>query len=275
MTVAEALRSATLRLRQAGIENAVGDARHLLANVMDISRHELLLRRDILLTNEEQSDFESAVVHRSARRPVSQITGQRLFWGRAFKVTQDTLDPRPETECLIETALGKPFTRVLDLGTGTGCILLTLLSERPGATGVGVDLSVAALTVANDNAGALGLADRADFRVSDWFADVGGDFDLVVSNPPYIAEKEMADLAPEVRDWEPHLALTPGADGLGAYRTIAAGLGDFLTENGRAIVEIGPSQGPAVTQIFHAAGFSQVEIFRDFDGRDRVLVVMR
>ena len=275
MTVAEALRVAILRLRQAGIENAVGDARRLLANALDMTRDGLLRNRDSLLTKQQQYDFNSAIVARSTRRPVSQITGQRLFWGRTFKVTQETLDPRPETECLIEIALGKPFTRILDLGTGTGCILLTLLSEKSGATGVGVDLSPAALAVARDNATVLGLTDRADFRASDWYSEVGGCFDLVVSNPPYIAEKEMSALAPEVRDWEPHMALTPGGDGLGAYRAIAASLNEFLTEKGQAIMEIGLSQGQAVAQIFRDAGFPDVEIFPDFDGRDRVVVVNR
>ena len=167
MTVAEALRRATLQLRQAGIEEAAGDARHLLAHAMHVPREQLLLNAGLLLSKAQQSEFERSISARISRKPVSQITGRRLFWGRPFTVTQDTLDPRPETECLIEAALHRNFTRILDLGTGTGCILLTLLSERAGATGVGVDISAAAMCVARENAAAFGLADRAEFAVSD------------------------------------------------------------------------------------------------------------
>ena len=273
MTVAEALRRATLQLRQAGIEEAAGDARHLLAHAMHVPREQLLLNAGLLLSKAQQSEFERSISARISRKPVSQITGRRLFWGRPFTVTQDTLDPRPEPECLIEAALHRNFTRILDLGTGTGCILLTLLSERAGATGVGVDISAAAMCVARENAAAFGLADRAEFAVSDWFGGVWGRFDLIVSNPPYIAQAEMPDLAPEVRDWEPHLALTPGGDGLGAYRVIAAGLSQHLADGGQAILEIGAAQGAAVREIFQRAGFDRIGVLADFDGRDRVVLV--
>jgi release factor glutamine methyltransferase len=165
--------------------------------------------------------------------------------------------------------------RLLDLGTGTGCILLSCLASMPLATGTGVDLSEPALAVARDNARSLGLAARARFLRSDWFSAVEGRFDLIVSNPPYIAEAEMPGLAAEVRDWEPHLALTPGGDGLGAYRALAAGAGARLMNGGRLFLEIGPSQAAAVSGLLAAQGFVQIRTLADLDGRDRVVSAVR
>ena len=164
------------------------------------------------------------LAQRLRRRPVAQILGRRAFWRHEFEVTGDVLDPRPDTEILVELGLSAPFRRVLDLGTGSGCILISLLADRPGAEGVGTDLSDAALAVAARNALRLGVTGRTSFLCSDWFGAVTGGFDLIVSNPPYIALSEMAGLAPEVRDWEPHMALTDGGDGLSAYRAILAGV---------------------------------------------------
>ena len=268
---ADALRFAIPRLRQAGVEDAARDARVLLGHALGIAPNRLTLHMSDLLPPEAAARFEAAIAARAARQPVSQITGQRLFWGRPFRVTRDVLDPRPETECLIAAALSAPFATVLDLGTGSGCILLTLLAERPSASGLGIDLSDAALAVARENAAALGLAARASFRASDWFAQVTGRFELIVANPPYIAAAEMPALAPEVRDWEPHLALTPGGDGLAAYRAIAAGAGAHLAPGGRLLVEIGPTQGAAVTALFRAAGLQGAAVHPDLDGRDRVV----
>lgn len=271
MTAAEALRAAIPRLAAAGVEDAARDARLLLAHAMEIAADRLTLHLPDPLAPAAAARFETAIAARAARQPVAQITGRRLFWGRPFRVTRDTLDPRPETETLVATALEDPFARVLDLGTGTGCILLTLLAERPQASGTGLDLSPAALAVAAENAAALGLAARADFAPSDWFAAATGRYDLIVSNPPYIAAAEMAALSPEVRAWEPHLALTPGGDGLAAYRAIAAGARAHLAPGGRLLLEIGPTQGAAVAGLLKAAGLTGVEIRKDMDGRDRVV----
>ena len=161
---------------------------------------------------------------------------------------------------------------MLDLGTGTGCILLSCLAGMPFATGTGTDQSAAALAVAAGNAAALGLAKRARFRQADWFAGISGKFDLILSNPPYIAEDEMAGLSPEVRHWEPRAALTPGGDGLDAYRAIAAGAGARLMPGGRLGLEIGPTQAGAVTALLTAAGFEKVEVRPDLDTRDRVIL---
>ncbi len=271
MIVQAALRAAILRLAAAGIEDSARDARRLLAHALQISPERLTLHLADPIPPEAQTRFDRALTQRESRQPVSQIVGERLFWGRPFRVTRDTLDPRPETECLIETALAHPFATLLDLGTGTGCIALTLLAERPGAKGLATDLSPQAIEVARGNARSLGLDQRLTLRQSDWFSDVRGRFDLIVSNPPYIAAAEMADLSPEVREWEPHLALTPGGDGLAPYRAIAAGAAAHLAPSGRLLVEIGPTQGAAVADLFAQAGLTQIRILPDLDGRDRVV----
>lgn len=275
MTAAEALGAAIPRLREAGIAGAAGDARRLMAFALGIPSDRLTLHLADALEASQLGAFDVAIAARLTRQPVSQIIGERLFFGRWFRVTRDTLDPRPETELLVMAALERPFARMLDLGTGTGCILLTCLAEMGQAIGLGTDLSQAALRVAAENAARLNLASRAAFRRSDWLSDVDGRFDLIVSNPPYIAASEMAGLSPEVRDWEPHLALTPGGDGLDAYRAIAKGAGARLMAGGRLIVEIGPTQAGAVAALFRAAGLGGVEVRRDLDGRDRVVMATK
>lgn len=269
-----ALAEAVGRLTEAGIEGAGRDARVLLAHAMGIGADRLTLHVQDLLTAEAEVAFEAAVAARLARQPVSQIIGKRLFWGREFRVTRDTLDPRPETELLVKKALEQPFQKMLDLGTGTGCILLSCLAERPAASGTGTDISDAALAVARGNAAALGIA-RAVFLRSDWFSGISGRFDLIVSNPPYIAADEMPGLAPEVRDWEPEAALTPGGDGLDAYRRIAAGAGARLLPGGRLLLEIGPTQAGAVMALLSAQGFAGLVVAQDLDGRDRVVSAVK
>lgn len=227
----------------------------------------------------EMADLDAATMdlyitlceRRRAREPMSHLLGRRQFWKHEFVVSKDVLDPRPETEVLVQTALEVPFDRLLDLGTGSGCILLSLLAERAGAQGVGADLSEAALEVAAQNAMALGVDDRCDLAASDWFSGVSGTFDLIVSNPPYIAADEMTGLAPELAH-EPRMALTDEGDGLSCYRIIADGAGAHLTRGGWLMVEIGPTQGAAVSAIFEAAGLTQVGIRADLDGRDRVVL---
>jgi release factor glutamine methyltransferase len=271
MTGAEALRAALPRLQTAGIERAGRDLRLLLAFAIGIPPDRLTLVLDDPLSDAAAVRFEAAVQARVSRQPVSQIVGGRQFWGRWFRVTPDVLDPRPETETLIAAALDGTFSRVLDLGTGSGAILITLLAERRLATGTGVDLSEKALSVAAANAASLAVADRAIFLQSDWLRAVSGTFDLVVSNPPYIAEAEMPGLAPEVLQWEPRLALTPGGDGLAAYRSILRDIRLVLTPPGRVLLETGAGQGDAVAALCQAAGLRAVTVLQDIDGRDRVV----
>ena len=272
MIVQDALRRAVPLLREAGIEDAARDARVLLAHALGIGHDRLTLALQDDLTDAQAALYDQALAARMARQPVAQIVGRRLFWGLSFRVTRDTLDPRPETETLVAEALKEPFLKLLDLGTGTGCILLSCLKSMPMARGLGVDVSEAALAVAEGNARDLDLDARARFRKSDWFAEVSGAFDLILSNPPYIAADEMPGLAAEVRDWEPHQALTPGGDGLDAYRAITRGAGGRLMPGGRLLVEIGPTQGAAVAALFRDAGLETVQVLPDLDGRDRVVL---
>jgi len=213
------------------------------------------------------------VAVRSLHQPVSHIIGKRDFWNHTFLVNASVLDPRPDTESLVAAALKVPFDTVLDLGTGSGAIILSLLAEMPQAAGVATDISAEALDTAQRNAGRIGVSDRVRFMEANWFEGLSGRFDLIVSNPPYVSAAEMATLAPEVRDWEPHLALTPGGDGLGAYRRLAAGLGGFLAPGGRAFFEIGYQQAADVLKIFTDAGFDQLEVLQDMSGHDRVVAL--
>lgn len=270
-TAAQAMATATARLRAAGVPDPARDARLLLAHAARIDAVRVTLIAPEDLAPEIADRFEQLISLRAVHVPVSHLVGERAFYGRRFKVSRHVLDPRPETETLIEAALAEPFSRVLDLGTGSGCILVTLLAERHSATGLGVDISEAACLQASANAVLYGVAPRTDIRASDWFQSVTGRFDLIVSNPPYIALSEMKSLSDEVRRHEPEIALTDGGDGLGAYRLIAAGLGAHLAPKGRVIVEIGPTQGPAVCAILADAGLSDVRILPDLDGRDRVV----
>ncbi len=269
MKLSQARADGTARLIAAGIDGAARDADRILAAVLDLSPGRLRLVDDRALTDAEAARFQAGIAARAAHQPVAQIVGFRDFYAHRFRVTRDTLDPRPDTETLVDAALSLPFDRVLDMGTGTGAILISVLAARPGATGLGSDLSPAALDVARDNARRIGVT--ADFVQSDWYDRITGTFDLILSNPPYIAADEMAGLSPDVRDWEPALALTDGADGLTAYRVIAAGAARHLTPGGHVAVEIGPTQAQAVSAMFAQQG-AQVQVIRDLDGRDRVVL---
>ena len=270
-TAAQAMVAATARLRAAGVPDPARDARVLLAHAARIEASRVTLIAPEDLASDIAERYEQLIALRAIRVPVSHLLGEREFYGRRFKVSGDVLDPRPETECLIEAALSVPFQRVLDLGIGSGCILVTLLAEQQDATGLGVDLSEAACLQASANAVMHRVEARADIRQSDWFKAVDGKFDLIVSNPPYIALTEMPDLSVEVREHEPEMALTDGGDGLGAYRQIARDVGKFLTPGGRVLVEIGPTQAAAVAAMFEQAELRMIRVVQDLDGRDRVV----
>ncbi|WP_299023548.1 peptide chain release factor N(5)-glutamine methyltransferase [uncultured Sulfitobacter sp.] len=270
-TAAVAMAAATARLRAAGVPDPARDARLLLAHAASVDAARVTLIAPEEIAPEIAERYEHLIALRAVRVPVSHLVGERAFYGRGFKVSRDVLDPRPETESLIEAALAAPFERVLDLGTGSGCILVTLLAEREAATGVGVDLSEGACLQASANAVLHGVASRADICQSDWFASVEGRFDLIVSNPPYLAQVEMEDIAPELALHEPAMALTDGADGLSVYRLIAGTAQGYLSAQGRVLAEIGWQQGEDVAAIFRNAGWADVAILPDLDGRDRVL----
>ncbi len=274
-TAAQAMADATHRLRAAGVTDPARDARVLLAHAAQIEASRVTLIAPEELSDEVADRYEQLIALRAIRVPVSHLVGERDFYGRRFKVSGDVLDPRPETETLVEAALAMPFHKVLDLGVGSGCILVSLLAERPEAQGLGVDLSEAACLQASANAVLHRVQDRIEILASDWFANVTGEFDLIVSNPPYIALDEMEGLSIEVREYEPPTALTDGADGLEAYRAISHGVLAHLMPGGRILVEIGPTQGAEVVRLFQSAGLVEVCIVNDLDGRDRVVCAKR
>ncbi|MCL7405617.1 MAG: peptide chain release factor N(5)-glutamine methyltransferase [Marivivens sp.] len=259
------------QLTDAGVPDAPRDARRLLAHAVGVEAGRLTLILPEPVTQEAEARFAALLQRRAGREPVSHLLGYREFYGRRFKVTRNVLDPRPETEILIEVALQDAFASVIDLGTGSGCILLTLLAEMPEARGVGTDLSEDACRVAEDNMHALDLGERAAILRTSWADGIEGQVDLVVSNPPYIGLDEMDGLSPEVHDHEPHMALTDGGDGLSAYREISQQAANLLRVGGRLIVEIGPTQADAVAQMFADNGFEKVRVIQDLDGRDRVV----
>jgi release factor glutamine methyltransferase len=274
-TAAQAMAAATARLRAAGVPDPARDARLLLAHAASVDAARITLIAPEEIAPEIAERFEHLVALRAVRVPVSHLVGKRAFYGRDFQVSREVLDPRPETETLIELALSQPFETVLDLGTGSGNILVTLLAERTDARGTGVDLSENACLQASANAVAHGVASRATILASDWFDRVQGRFDLIAANPPYLAAGEMEAVAPELGLHEPRMALTDEGDGLSAYRAIAAQAQGYLTTEGRVLVEIGWQQGPAVTEIFTRAGWARVTLAMDMDGRARVVCADR
>ncbi|WP_328591464.1 peptide chain release factor N(5)-glutamine methyltransferase [Marimonas lutisalis] len=269
-TVRDMTKAAREALEKAGIPGAAREAHILVAIATGIPRDRLSLSMQDAVEQAQWDALNGILPERLARKPLSHILGQRDFFKHNFKVSPQVLDPRPETEVLVELALAAPFASVLDLGTGSGAIVISLLAERPTGQAVATDLSPAALDVARENAERIGVADRCTFLLSDWFAAVDGRFDLIVSNPPYIAADEMKGLAPELAH-EPRLALTDEGDGLSAYRAITAGAPAHLEPGGRLMVEIGPTQGAAVAEMFRAAGLENVAVHPDLDGRDRVV----
>ncbi len=272
-TLRAALAAGASRLAAEGVDGAARDARALLAEATGMPAGRLLIAPDRDLTSDEIEQYQLFLDRRSGNEPVARILARRMFWGRDFAVSSDTLDPRPETETLIAAALDLgPVARFADLGTGTGIIAVTLLAEWPEATALATDIDPACLKVAAANADRHGVAARLECRASDWFSDVTGRFALILSNPPYIAADEMPGLAPEVTLHDPRGALTDGADGLTAYRRIAEAAPRHLDPGGTLMVEIGPSQGADVSELFGAAGLIDIEILPDLDGRARVVM---
>jgi release factor glutamine methyltransferase len=279
-TVGAALARATAVLREAGIATARLDSRLLLCAALGESAERLVGWPERVLSAAEVRAFAVLMTRRLAREPVAQILGQREFWSLPFATTRDTLTPRPDSETIVEAALAavrdRPGRlRCLDLGTGTGCLLLALLTELPGATGVGTDISPAAARVASANAAKLGLAERAQFVVTSWDEGLAGQFDIIVSNPPYIRTAELETLEPDVRLHEPRLALDGGADGLAAYRALAPRLLHRLAPGGLGILEVGDGQAEQVELIMRDAGLVMLGHRTDLAGRNRCILVGR
>jgi release factor glutamine methyltransferase len=273
LRVGDAVDNATLQLAQIVGGNARSECLQLMSFATGRQVSSLRLSLDDEISLDHFSEFTTAVAKRLKHQPISQIIGYRDFWKHRFIVTPDVLDPRPDTETLIEKAVEMgPFETILDLGTGSGCILLSLLAEWPTSIGHGIDASKPALSVARGNAGVLGLNARSEFEVGNWCDGITTRYDLVVSNPPYITQQAMDGIARGVREWEPRMALTPEGDGLDAYRAIAASVQNVMKPTGLLLLEIGFDQGPAVIEILTEQGMTDIHLFQDINGKDRVVL---
>lgn len=274
------LRQGTAALNDAGIDSAAGDARILAAAVFGLSREDMLRDPTRSLDPGKTATFEALIDRRIAREPVSRILGRREFRSLEFDIGPSTLDPRPDSETLVEAVLEiaaeRPCApRLLDIGTGSGCLLLSILHELPSATGIGTDIDGDAVACARRNASKLGLAGRVDFVTTSWADDVAGPFHIVLSNPPYIATGDIPDLSPEVAVYDPAAALDGGPDGLDAYRALASVLGSVLAPDGDVLLEIGAGQAADVEAVFAASAFVLTAKRADLAGRDRVLIFSR
>ena len=280
-TMRDAIERAARRLADAGIPDARAEARRLIALATGLGIEGVVASADNPLAAEALARFDALVARRSDHEPFAYIAGEREFWSLPFRVTPATLIPRPDTEAVVEAALahlrerGNPTPRILDLGTGSGCILLALLSELPGATGVGVDASEEALAVAAHNACALGLAERVTFRLGNWTEGISGRFDLIVSNPPYIPEADIASLDADVARFEPLSALSGGSDGLDAYRAIAVAAPPLLEPGAALALELGFGQADAVAALLRSAGLDIAGAHADLAGIPRCVVATR
>lgn len=278
-TIAETCEKLGRAFRDIGIDDALPDARILVAHALSLTRAQLLAQSDRELDPREIDAISARAARRLSREPVSRILGSREFWGLKLEITPAVLDPRPDTETIVETALDWMTTRglrqepmrVLDIGTGSGALLLALLSELLNAIGFGTDISTDALRIARVNAQRHELASRCHFICCDIATALRGPFELIVSNPPYIPSGEVDRLAPEVRDHDPRLALDGGADGLDAYRAIAGDASRLLVERGRLIVELGQGQSETVSELFTKVGLGTEELRRDLSGINRAL----
>jgi release factor glutamine methyltransferase len=271
-----AQRRLTAAFAAAGLETAELDARLILCAALAID-HVSLVRDPDLRIGASAAALAALCARRLEREPVSHILGRREFWGLEFEVNRAVLDPRPETETLIEAALDlmrerrQETLRLLDLGTGSGAILVALLSVFPNATGLGVEISAAAAATAKANLARLGLDKRGFVTCGDWAAALRGPFDLVVANPPYIERRRIADLAAEVRAYEPHIALDGGEDGLAAYRVLAPAVAGLLAPKACVAFECGAGQSHAVIALLESAGLVCLGARRDLAGRERIV----
>lgn len=274
------LRALTVRFQAAGIQSARLDARLLVAEALGVEPLRLVTHPEMVLTAQQQTAIEGMAARREDRQPISHILGRRGFWTLDLRVTPDTLDPRPDTETLVQGVLDRvadrqAALRIVDFGTGSGCILLALLAELPNAHGLGIDQSAAALAVAAENAERNGLAGRAEFRLGDWGQGLDGPFDIIVSNPPYIPEGDIDGLAPEVARHEPRSALAGGADGLECYRALVPDIARLLAVGGITGLEVGAGQDSDVAALLRGAGLRDLCVASDLGGHGRSVFAAR
>ncbi len=277
-TVGECLNSGARRLQEVDLPEARREARHLLALILGLSADAVFAHPERPVSGEQRQNFASLIVRRSLYEPLSRIVGRREFWSLSFAISPATLDPRADSESVIEAVIeARPdhdrAYSVLDLGTGSGCLIGALLSEYPNARGTAVDLSGQALATAAANLRELGFAERVTCLEAEWDQGLAGQFDIIVSNPPYIVDGEIAALDPAVLIYDPHLALAGGPDGLDAYRSLVPILAHRLTPDGVAVIEHGDGQAHSVADIFRAGGLTIAGGRADLAGRARCIVI--
>ncbi len=271
MKLREVLADNTIKLSRSGIEGAARDARILTAYTLEIPISELSLKLDELVSEQIIAELEKLILRRINREPISKILGKREFWGRSFSISENVLDPRADTETLIDFVIEKPVKSVLELGTGSGAIAITLACEWKEVQVTAIDISEDALSLAKINAEKFNVQNKVHFLKSDWFETVKGSFDLIISNPPYIGLIEQDKISAEVLKYDPKISLFAGRDGLDAYKKIIPNLAKFLNPDGLVVLETGVSQSNQVKNMMNAVGFIDAKIVKDLSGKDRLV----
>ena len=271
MKLQKVLADTAFKLSQSGIESAARDARILTAHALGVPISDLSLKITDKVSANIIFKLEKLILRRVNKEPISKILGRRDFWGRTFSINKNVLDPRGDTETLIDYVIGKPRKTVLELGTGSGVIAVTLACEWKEVQVTAVDISEDALLLAQINAEKFNVQDKIHFLKSDWFDNVEGMFDLIISNPPYVGWMEQDEISIEVKKYDPEIALFAGNDGFDAYKRIIPNLAKFLNPDGFVVLEVGASQSKKVKNMMNSFGFFDVEIVKDLSGKDRLI----
>ena len=263
------------KLFDSGIETSSLDSRIILKEVFCFDEKELILNSKLIVTKNKISEAYKILARRISGEPVSKIFGKRDFYESTFLISEDVLDPRPETELIIEIAnnfiLDKGYKNFIDLGTGSGCIILSILKDNKSLRAIGIDISNKAINIAQKNCSNLNLEKQATFLVSNWLSKVSGSYDLIISNPPYIPSKDVDALSANVKNYDPLISLDGGEDGLKCYRQIAEDINRVIGKNGRVVLEIGYNQAEDVIKIFESKDFIFLDKYIDINGLDRIL----
>ena len=275
MLLSELQKKITKILAEGGIETNSLDARIILKEIFNFDEKELILNSDLILSESKISKVQKIITRRLNFEPVSKIFGKRDFYNSTFSISDDVLDPRPETENIVEIAnnfiLEKGYESFIDLGTGSGCIILSILKENKNLTAVGVDISIDAINIAKKNSKDMNLEKRSSFLVSNWLSSVYNSYDLIISNPPYIPSDEIITLSKTVKNFDPLISLDGGQDGLECYKEIAQDINRVINKNGRVILEIGYNQAHDVIKIFESKEFKLLKIYNDINDLNRIL----
>ena len=275
MLLSELQKKITKILAEGGIETNSLDARIILREIFNFDEKELILNSDLILSESKISKVQKIITRRLNFEPVSKIFGKRDFYNSTFSISDDVLDPRPETENIVEIAnnfiLEKGYESFIDLGTGSGCIILSILKENKNLTAVGVDISIDAINIAKKNSKDMNLEKRSSFLVSNWLSSIYNSYDLIISNPPYIPSDEIITLSKTVKNFDPLISLDGGQDGLECYKEIAQDINRVINKNGRVILEIGYNQAHDVVKIFESKEFKLLKIYNDINGLNRIL----